>query len=232
MPGGLIMLKGKAVAVNNLTLSDVKNMFRIMQIYYENITETNFISDLLNKQDVVLLFDENGKIRGFTTLAIFFYDKSTQLLYSGDTIVEKEYWGNHDLMRVWIQNAMKHSIRFSGETYWLLLSKGYKTYKYLTSFFNEYYPSKDAETPLKIQKIIDNFAVSMFGEKYNNGIYNEGKDYLKAEFAEIDERQLKDKNVAFFLEKNPGYRVGNELVCIAKLSKDNLNRLGRRILDE
>jgi hypothetical protein len=231
MQGGSVMLKGKAVAVNEIRLGDVKNMFRIMQIYYENITETNFISDLLKKQDVVLLLDENGEIRGFTTLAIFSYDKKTRLLYSGDTIVEKKYWGDHDLMRVWIQNAMKHSENFDGETYWLLLSKGYKTYKYLTSFFNEYYPSKDAETPQNIKEIMDNFAHSQFGEKYKNGVFNEGKDFLKQEFAEIDERQRRDKNVAFFLEKNPGYTVGDELVCITKLSKDNLNKVGRRILD-
>jgi hypothetical protein len=231
MPGDLEMLKGKAVAVNELTLGDVKNMFRIMQVYYENITESNFISDLLKKQDVVLLIDEDGAIHGFTTLAVFIFDKNTQLLYSGDTIVEKQYWGDHDLMRVWIQNAMIHSENYGGETYWLLLSKGYKTYKYLTSFFNEYYPCVDKKTPQEIGEIIDDFAVSQFGDKYKNGVFNEGKDYLKAEFAEIDERHLRDKHIAFFLEKNPGYKVGDELVCIAKLSKDNLNRIGRRILD-
>jgi hypothetical protein len=231
MQGGLKMLRGKAVAVNELTLFNVKNMFRIMQVYYENITETNFISDLLKKQDVVLLFDENCEIRGFTTLAIFLVNENTKLLYSGDTIVEKKYWGDHDLMQVWIKNAMKHSLAFDGETYWLLLSKGYKTYKYLTSFFNEYYPSKDTETPKYIQKIMDDFAVSQFGEKYKNGVYNEGKDYLRPEFAEIDEHLRKNKHIAFFLEKNPGYTVGDELVCITKLTEDNLNRMGRRVLD-
>jgi hypothetical protein len=225
------MLKGNAVAVNELTLGEVKRCFKIMQIYYENITEANFISDLLKKQDVVLLFDENGEIRGFTTLAIFDFDGNTQLLYSGDTIVEKEFWGDHDLMRVWIQNALKHSENYSGETYWLLLSKGYKTYKYLTSFFNEYYPDADNKTPENIQSLMDNFAVSQFGDRYKNGVFNEGKDYLKAEYAEIDERKRKDKHIAFFLEKNPGYIVGDELVCIAKLSKENLNRMGRKILD-
>jgi hypothetical protein len=232
MQGGLKMLKGKAVAVNELTLGDVKKMFRIMQTYYENMIETNFISDLFRKQDVILLSDECSEIRGFTTLAVFSFDEHTQLLFSGDTIVEKEYWGNHDLIRVWTQNAMKHSERFAGETYWLLLSKGYKTYKYLTSFFNEYYPCKDCETPENMQKIMDSFAVSQFGEKYKNGVYNEGKDYLKTEFAEIENRHRTDKYVSFFLEKNPGYTVGDELVCIARLSKDNLNRIGRRILEE
>jgi hypothetical protein len=231
MHGGFAVLKGNAVSVSKLTQVDINKMFSIMQKYYENITETNFTSDLYKKQDAILLRDNDGEIRGFTTLAVFLPDEKIQLLYSGDTIVEKEYWGEHDLMRVWIQNAVDHSENFDGETFWLLLSKGYKTYKYLTAFFNEYYPSADAETPEIMQNLMDNFAVSQFGDKYKNGVFNEGKDFLKADFQDIDERRRKDKHVAFFLKKNPGYSVGDELVCIAKLSRENLNRLGRKILD-
>jgi hypothetical protein len=224
------MIKGKAVKVNNLTFGQMRKMLDIMKKYYENITENNFISDLLKKEDVILLCDENDVIYGFTTLAVFRLNSQTQLLYSGDTIVEKEYWGKNDLSQSWIKNAVVYANDFSGKTYWLLLTKGYKTYKFLHTFYNEFYPRAETETPLEIQKIIDSFAAEQFGDKYQNGVFVEGKDYLKEDFAYIDEDKKKDKNTAFFIEKNPEYYKGNELVCITEIAEKNLNRLGRKML--
>ena len=224
------MLKGKVVSVNDLTVRQTKRMYSIMTEYYNNITEGNFFGDLLKKVDVVLLCDEAGDIHGFTTLAIFPHDERTQLLFSGDTIIEKEYWGKNDLQQTWVNNAIAYAERFDGKTYWLLLTKGYKTYKFLPTFMSEFYPRVDTETPAHIQAIIDKFAIEQFGDKYQNGVFIEGKDFLKEAFDDISELKLKDKNTAFFFEKNPNYVRGDELVCIAELSLDNLNRLGRRAL--
>ena len=153
-----------------------------------------------------------------------------QLLFSGDTIVEQEYWGANDLWQAGAKNAFKHAENFDGKTYWFLLSKGYKTYKYLHTFFNEFYPRVDMETPTFAQDIMVAFCKEHYGDKYQNGVIKTGKDYLKKEFAVIDEVKLKDKNTAFFLEKNPNYTSGDELVCLTELTAGNLNKLGRKIL--
>ena len=224
------MLKGKVTEVKNLTALQTKQMYLIMTRYYDNISEDIFLSDLIKKKDVVLLLNENDDICGFTTLAIFPHDEYTQLLFSGDTIIEKEYWGENNLSHVWIINALSHAEKFNGKTYWLLLTKGYKTYKFLHTFFNEFYPRVDTETPQEIQKIIDKFSTEQFGEKYQNGVYAAGKDFLKEEYALINETKLKDKNTAFFLEKNPNYANGDELVCITELCEDNINQIGKRVL--
>jgi hypothetical protein len=133
-------------------------------------------------------------------------------------------------MPVWIANALNYAERFDGVTYWLLLTKGYKTYKFLHTFMKEFYPRVDCDTPNALREIIDDFAAAHFGARYKNGVVEEGKDYLKSNFARIPQEKLHDKNTAFFLEKNPGYTAGNELVCIAELSAENLNRLGRKVL--
>ena len=44
--------------------------------------------------------------------------------------------------------------------------------------------------------------------------------------------QLKNKNIQFFLRKNPNYQKGDELVCLAEISFDNLTNLGKRVLKE
>ena len=223
------MLKGKSVAVKDLTDAQKKRMFEIMQAHYENISKGVFSADLSKKQDAILLCDEQGEIYGFTTLRLFHQNK-VQLVFSGDTIVEPEYWSKNDLSQTWITKTMEYANDFDGKTYWLLLTKGYKTYKLLHTFFNEFYPRYDAETPQDLQKIINDFAISQYSDKYQNGVYFEGKDFLKEEFDTINENKMRDKNTAFFLDKNPDYKKGNELVCLAEISTENLNRLGRKML--
>ncbi len=225
------MLEGKTVAVRDLTKRQIEVMFDIMKRYYENILWENFERDLNDKCDAVLLCDENGEIHGFTTLAVYERDARVRLLYSGDTIVEKEYWGSNDLSSAWIKNALRHAERFDGKTYWLLLSKGYKTYKFLHTFFNAFYPCVDVETPAAIQEIMDEFAASRFGDQYQDGVYAEGKDFLKEEYDDVGKAALRNRHTAFFLRKNPNYMRGDELVCLTELCADNLNRLGRKMLE-
>ena len=224
------MIQGKVVPVANLSDKQMNDMFAIMQKYYDNIEWNNFYNDLTRKLDTVILCDESDTIKGFTTLALFEYRENIRILFSGDTVVEREYWGANNLPHIWAKNAIEHSENFMGTTYWLLLSKGYKTYRYLHAFFNEFYPRFDAETPKFAIDIIDGFCRQNWGEKYQNGVIKMGKDYLKDGVAAIDEKQMKDKNTAFFVEKNPNYQKGDELVCLAEISLPNLNKLGRKIL--
>ena len=224
------MLVSVVLPIEKLTTVQIEAMYQIMEMYYENILQDTFISDLKMKRDVVLLLDEDGNIRGFTSMALFLHDGRTQLLYSGDTIVEKEYWGRHDLSQAWLINALSHAETFDGRTYWFLLTKGYKTYKYLHTFFNEFYPRVDVETPAELQHIMDSFAKEHYGGKYKNGVYAAGKDYLKGEYANIGKTALRNKNTAFFFNKNPGYMNGDELVCLCEISMNNLNKFGRRLL--
>ncbi|MDR3294223.1 MAG: hypothetical protein LBT26_00115 [Clostridiales Family XIII bacterium] len=220
---------GTVVARDALRPEQIRAMFAIMQKYYENIQWESFVSDLDAKRDVILLRDADEVIRGFTTLAVYAAG-GAQLLFSGDTIVEQNYWGANDLIRAWLNNALVHVGKHAGDTYWLLLSKGYKTYKYLPVFLRAFYPCADAETPDFEQSLMDAFCRERYGEKYQGGVVKAGKDFLKAEIASIGAAHRKDRHTQFFLAKNPGYAKGDELVCLAKLSADNLNRAGRRML--
>jgi hypothetical protein len=163
------VLKGKILPVGSLSAPQTKTMFHLMRGYYDNITEDNFHSDLMKKADVVLLCDENDVICGFTTLAVFHRGEGTQLLFSGDTIVDKKYWGNHDLTHVWVNNAMSRAETFKGKTYWLLLTKGYKTYKFLHTFFNTFYPRVDTEPPVKFRKLSTGSPLNNTGMRTKTG---------------------------------------------------------------
>ena len=231
------MLKGRVYLLNEITQSDINSMYELMSMYYENLKRNNFISDLEKKSQVIILKDNDNQIKGFTTIVLYdalIENIKIKLLFSGDTIIHKDYWSNNDLMQIWIKNALNLKKGFSEKLYWLLMSKGYKTYKYLSAFYKEFYPRFDKNTPDFEQKIIDFFGENFYPSNYDKQtgiiIMNRAKDYLKEEYSKIPEEKLTDKNIEFFARKNPFYCKGNELVCITELCEDNLNKAGRRVL--
>ena len=127
------VLKSSIIQIEKLTKNDIDNMYNLMCEYYENIKKNNFTSDLLKKYQAILLKDDKCNIKGFTTVALYdiTIDKTPiKLLFSGDTVIHKDYWSNNDLMTIWIKNVMELKKKHKEKFYWLLMSKGYKTYKY------------------------------------------------------------------------------------------------------
>ena len=60
--------------------------------------------------------------------------------------------------------------------------------------------------------------------------FNRDSTPLRNCVAHIDSTRMKDPHIAFFLENNPGYISGNELVCMTEIRDDNYTRAGRRML--
>ena len=86
------------------------------------------------------------------------------------------------------------------------------------------------QTPQNLQIIMDGFMLGRYGDTYKNGVLHAGKDFLKSEFSDSDKINYKNKNTAFFLEKNPNYMVGDELICITQITLQNLNKAGGKML--
>ena len=231
------MLRGKFLWIKELTKEDIKSMYELMLIYYENIKEENFRTDLRKKQGAILLINpQDESIKGFTTIGIYNAEinkTKIKLLFSGDTVIHQDFWSNNDLMQIWIKNAIKIKERYKEKLYWLLISKGYKTYKYLSTFYKEFYPRYDKKTPEFEKSIIDNFGRTYYRENYDEKkgiiVMNYSRDYLKKDYTKIPQEKLKDKNTEFFIQKNPEYYKGNELVCVTEIALENLNKKGRKI---
>ena len=107
-------------------------------------------------------------------------------------------------------------------TYWFLISKGYKTYLLMTNNFPIHFPCFERGTPDKIQKLMDSFYLTRYPENYDprTGLIcvPQGKVSLKIEVADIDQcMQDRQPRIKFFVEKNPNWRDGIELACIARV---------------
>ena len=224
----------------------VERMFSLMKKHYENMKKDKFLKDLYDKSNVFLLF-KNNEIKGFSTIKKMELSiengKNSEVkiigFFSGDTIIEKGFSWGIEFQKEWIKYCLlesKKNMENNIRTYWFLISKGIKTYMYLPTYFKNFSPKEDYNESEVEKKIKDIYAEKIYGRRYckENGIVkNDGtNDFLRENVVVLSEKQLKNKNIQFFLEKNPNYQKGDELVCLAEISFDNLTNLGKRVLKE
>lgn len=232
-------LIGSIKLIASLRVDEKNDLYSLMNCHYDDVDQSQFLQDLADKHHIILFHDkESRQLRGFTTLKVLQLsaDDNHICLFSGDTIIEKEYWGSVQLPRLWCVyiNAMKEW--FPGKViYWLLLAKGYKTYRFMSVFFKNYYPHYDAvSSPLKY--MLDRYAYAQCGDRYNRATHlidgEKIKDRLKAGIADINSEDTKDPHVLFFLIKNPRWIHGSELASILEVSENNLTALGRRMFQQ
>jgi hypothetical protein len=156
-------------------------------------------------------------------------------LFSGDTIIDRRHWGDSALARVWGRLALalldEHPAE---ELYWFLISKGYKTYRFLPVFFQEFYPRPEVPTPGRVAEVLDALARCKFPREYDPGRgivrAGPGKEYLRDEVAPVTPGRLADPHVRFFVERNPGHLWGDELCCLAPLTRANFTPAAYRVL--
>ena len=232
-----IHLQGQSFPRVELSKAEVTQMYQLFQEHYDRTTPALFEKDLADKNWVVLLREpSSGAIQGFSTLAFYttqVENRSVGVVYSGDTIIRPAFWGTPELPRTWIKTVIAQAAVLPQPCYWLLISSGYKTYRFLTVFFREFYPHYDCPTPPHTQCLIDHLAKERFGDDYHaaDGVirFHIGATPLRNGLADIDARRLKDPHVAFFNQRNPGHAQGDELVCLTTLDPGNFTAAGRRM---
>jgi len=232
-----IPITSYAKSTTILTEWEIKEMYALFDRYYKYTTFEHFLQDLENKNWIVILKNREKTIVGFSTLAFYSTELNGQIygvVYSGDTIIEKSYWGTSELPRQWIKTVLEVGKDYPSPMYWLLISSGYKTYRFLTIFFKEFYPHCGAVTPAWAQELIEHLAMERFGQEYikEEGVvrFSTNATPLIEGIADLNSRRLKDEHIRFFLEKNPGHAQGDELVCLTLLHPDNFTAAGKRMI--
>jgi hypothetical protein len=214
-------------------------MYRLLARHFRGVSPEGFRADLMEKNWVILLEDDAGGLRGFSTLLV--YDSTAPgrevgVVCSGDTIVDPAAWGTGELTRTWLDSVLSlGSMLGTEEFYWLLISSGYRTYRFLPVFWREFFPRFDAATPPATRELVDSLARERWGSDYDPGsglVRFARPQVLRAGISPVSSRRLRDPHVAFFLRKNPGHARGDELVCLTRVTTGNLSRAGRRVLRE
>jgi hypothetical protein len=209
-----------------LSEKNIDQMYKVFEKYYSEVSKEVFSSDLLKKDHVIILIDKKDQtIKGFSTILDYHFElggKKVKGIFSGDTIIEKEFWGGSALQMAFIGYMFKEKLKKPlTPLYWFLISKGYKTYLLMANNFLNHYPRFEQETPKEHKSIMDSFASDMYGEAYDpasglikfDGIH----DHLKGNVAPItEEMKRKSSRINFFEDQNPTWESGSELVCLAE----------------
>jgi hypothetical protein len=232
-------LIGQLVHVAEVTGPQREAMFALMDDHYANVQRHLFEADLAEKSWVILVSEPaTGRLYGFSTQMVLNVEvggRPVQALFSGDTIIHREYWGDHALSHVWGRLALSLIAAYpDAEWYWFLISKGYKTYRFLPVFFREFYPRHDTPTPAWARTILDTLAHSRYPREYHAaaGVIRAtpGQYRLRAGLAEVTPERLRDPHVAFFHARNPGHTRGDELCCLAPLTRENFTSAAYRVI--
>lgn len=223
---------------SRLPPADRVAMYRLLVRHFEGVSRDRFEEDLAGKDWVLLLKDEGGSLQGFTTLHL--HDSNDgrgpcAVLFSGDTIVDPRAWGRSRLLRSWLAGVLLLLERTgpSRPLYWLLISSGFRTYRFLPLFWRWFFPRFDQVTPVEVQDFMARLASERFGSSWlpEAGIVRFPQPQrLRRHLAGIPRGRLRDPHVGYFARRNPGADAGDELVCLTRIDEENLTPAGERVL--
>jgi hypothetical protein len=235
-----VKLQGSLIGAGDLTARERDAMFRLMDETFANVRRDAFDADMAAKDWVIRVHDpESRKLVGFSTQVLLGPETlgaDVWVLYSGDTVVERQYWGDVALAHVWGRLALDLIDLYGNEPlYWFLTSKGFRTYRYLPMFFKEWFPQSGRETPAYERQLIDAMGVRLAPRCYDDRTQviraGEWKDFVRPGISDPVGRAASDEHVRYFLERNPRYDRGDELCCLAPLTRDNFTRAAYRVIE-
>ena len=231
-------LTGQVVPRQLVDQSLTDRLFELFARYYQQVDRVRFDRDQSEKDWVLLLFDAQGAVQGFTTLKVCQAEvlgRQIRAVFSGNTIIAPDFWGEQELVATWCRFMARLKLERSNQPlYWFLICSGYRTYLYLHLFFHEFFPRYDRPTPEFERELIDSLGRMKFPEEYRQGIVHVSRprECLAAELAQPRPAKHNNPHVRFFFERNPGCCQGDELVCVTEFSLENTKRLAHVMAQE
>ena len=231
-------LVGELLPRDELSQERAEEMFALLEQSFENVFWGAFLKDLVEKDEVFLLRDQE-RLVGFSTIKFFDHNlngKSYRVIFSGDTIISPPYWGSLQLPVLWGVRMMDYwEQEPERPLVWMLISKGIRTFKFLPTFFKSYYPAPGVTLPSEVAELRNSLGELRFPGHYDKktGLVLPLREsyFLRPELAEPPLGALSNEKTRFFLESNPTYRTGSELLCLSYFTPENLRPFIRRQIE-
>jgi hypothetical protein len=227
---------GYTIGVADLEASDRGRMFQLLSDSYLGVKREAFERDLAAKEHVILLRSSEGEIVGFSTqvrLRLTLPDRTVLAVFSGDTIVSERHRGSFETAREICRYFRRAISEYpKEEVYWLLICKGWRTYRVLRLLFREYSPRADASDPLAFRDVADAFGNTRYPGLYQSSsrliVFPGEAQRIRPGSPEAIDHRRSDPGLLFFEKANPDHERGNELVCVAPIRQDNFTAAARR----
>ena len=220
----------------DLSGAQKSEMFALLEQHFAGVTREQFARDLAEK-NLALLLRRGEKLVGFSTQLAYatrFENEAVNVIYSGDTIVTPEAWGTTALPRAWVAGVERLRASLpAGKCYWLLLTSGFRTYRFLPVFWREFFPRFDRALPAEMARLREQLGRERFGDQFDPvaGVVRfKHPQQLRTGLNAVPAGRERDPHVDYFLAHNPGHAQGDELVCLTELCHENLTAAGRRMM--
>ncbi|WP_321476132.1 hypothetical protein [uncultured Paludibaculum sp.] len=228
---------GCTVAVPDLNADERDQMFALLNQHYLGVTREEFARDLLAKDHAILLRSSDGDLVGFSTQArvhLALPDRTVLAVFSGDTIVCEQHRGSLETAREICRYFRRTLTDYPGEElYWVLICKGWRTYRVLRLFFEEYAPKPTGVGGAALWEIANAFGRARYADFYQPSTrlieFPKQGQRIRPGSAEAIDRRRSDPEMLFFERLNPGHENGTELVCVAPIRLDNFTAAARRL---
>lgn len=227
----------RTVATRWLTEQEKREMYGLFEEYYVDVSFQRFCEDLSEKTHL-FSFHADGRLVGFSTIfrkRVSCLGRATYL-FSGDTVLHRDFWGAKALQKSFFWYILSSKVRSPFHpVYWMLMSKGYKTYLMMRRNFSKSFPRFDAPIPVKLKRAMDKFYRLKFGDAYDaerNLIrFRTAHGAVKGLLAAPEPSARGNPEIAYFLQANSDYRSGTELACIAEIRfRDFLGHIAKYFL--
>lgn len=209
-------------------------MRALLDSHFAGVDADGFATDLAAKTHALRLFVD-GALAGFSTIEYrrhAFADGVGGLLYSGDTIVDPAAWAAASLGTAWIGAVRAlHAAEGGGRLWWLLLTSGVRTHRYLGACFRRYAPAPEGRCDPAAAALLPELARARFGAAFAAGVVRLSRPQrLRAHLAVVPPHLDRDAHARLFLAANPGWADGDELVSCCRIADDNLTPVGARLV--
>lgn len=218
----------------------LESCYNLLKNHFDGVSYESFLSDLEEKEYIACLSvsssipDQPVMIGGFSTMMtkeIIIDGVIQKIVFSGDTIVDHEHRRSFGLGKC-LGTYFLLKLKEGSENLWyVLLSKGCGTYKAMGFMFNEFTPSPSSRNEAEVS-----IATQFLTEKYhgreirNQTVLKAGGDAQRLKETSSDLNTNSDTLDQFFLDINPWYASGDELICIARVHLDNFTKQFKRVL--
>lgn len=217
----------------NILEQECREMYELFSIYYENVSFETFMQDFQNKTGAHVAKRKcDGRVVGFSTATVFktkVNGKRVHTLFSGDTVMAKEYWGHPGLPNSFFRWLLAERLKNPFvEVHWFLVSMGYRTYLILANNFYNYYPNIDGDNP-HLRDVAFAAAETLFPGALDRetGLLSFGEDACKlAGFVTpITEKERAVPKIGFFEKRNPTWMDGTEMACVGSMDWASMARV-------
>lgn len=227
---------GRVLRVDQVTERMRDEMFALLETYFLDADRGVFERDLASRELVIMLESHVGNVVGFSTQVtrtVATDEGDAFVVYSGDTIIDVAHRGSIALLQLGTKTIIGSGLASGLPAYWMVLSSGFRTYRFMPLIFRDYFPRAGGCAELDLPGKAARFASAFFGDGVDasSGIVRvEGACTLRPELTDDEQVARRDKHGSFFLDVNPGHASGDELVCCARLAPENFTRAAHRML--